>query len=119
MLRILILFTYLLNVNFVRAQIEIPIDSVSSYIGIGIKVCDQVTDTFRPKGDNKPSYLNFGGKYPDHTFTVVIFAKDLPNFPFNPVVEYKNKKLCVTGMGAEYKGSPQIVARFPEQIVIQ
>jgi hypothetical protein len=110
---------FLFVINCLSAQTEISIDSVSSYIGIGIKVCDQVTDAFRPQGEDKITYLNFGGKYPNHKFTVVIFAKDLPNFPFNPVEKYKNKKICVTGMGAEYKDSPQIVVRFPEQIEIQ
>jgi len=88
-------------------------------MGQHIKICDKVTDAFKPAGDNKMTYINFGGKYPNNTFTVVIFASDLPNFPFAPADHYKNQKVCVTGMAAEYKGKPQIVARFPDQIEIQ
>ncbi len=105
--------------NFLSAQTEISIDSVSAYTGQHIKVCSVVTDIYQPKGESKPTYLNFGGRYPDHTFTVVIFAKDLPNFPFSPVEKYKNQKICVTGMAADYKGKPQIVGKFPDQIYIQ
>lgn len=97
----------------------ISIDSLSSYIGQHVKVCDKIADAFRPSGESSITYLNFGGKYPDHKFTVVIFAKDLVNFPFSPVEKYKNQNVCVTGTAEEYKGKPQIVAKFPDQITIQ
>ncbi|MCC6816660.1 MAG: DNA-binding protein [Saprospiraceae bacterium] len=105
--------------NILFSQTQISIDSVSTYIGQHVKVCDKVADTFRASGENSITYLNFGGKYPNHNFTVVIFAKDLVNFPFSPVEKYKNQNVCVEGMVAEYKGKPQIVAKFLEQIVIQ
>jgi hypothetical protein len=98
--------------------IEIPLDSVPAYLGQHVKICDKISDAYRPKGENTITYLNFGGKYPDHKFTVVIFAKDLVNFPFYPVDKYKNQNVRVTGMAAEYKGKPQIVAKFPEQIEV-
>jgi hypothetical protein len=113
------IISLLLFSNFLFSQTQIPIDSVSAYIGQHVKVCDKVADTFRPAGQSSITYLNFGGKYPDHKFTVVIFPKDLINFPFSPVEKYKNQNVCVEGMAAEYKGKPQIVAKFPEQILIQ
>jgi len=114
-----IIITILALTNILTAQTEIYIDSVSSYIGQNVKVCDKIADAFRPAGESSITYLNFGGKYPDHKFTVVIFAKDLVNFPFSPVEKYKNQNVCVTGMAAEYKGKPQIVAKFPDQIEIK
>lgn len=96
-----------------------PVDSVFLHIGEDIKVCEKVSDAFQPKGENKMTYINFGGKYPDNTFTVVIFPADLANFPFIPADHYKNQMVCVTGIAAEYKGKPQIVAKFPDQIEIQ
>jgi len=113
-----IILLFLFSITMI-AQTQIPIDSVSAYIGQQVKVCGKVADTFRPAGQTSITYLNFGGKYPDHKFTVVIFPKDLINFPFSPVEKYKNQNVCVTGMAAEYKGKPQIVAKFPEQIVVQ
>lgn len=109
----------LLFSNILFSQTQIPIDSVSAYIGQHVKVCDKVADAFRPAGESSITYLNFGGKYPNHKFTVVIFAKDLVNFPFSPVEKYKNQNVCVEGMAAEYKGKPQIVAKFPDQIEVK
>ncbi len=94
---ILIAFAILIP-QLISAQTEISIDSVSNYIGQHVKVCDKIADAFRPSGESSITYLNFGGKYPDHKFTVVIFAKDLVNFPFSPVEKYKNQNVCVTGV---------------------
>lgn len=118
MIRLITIISVLFLTNNLSAQTEISIDSVSSYIGQHVKVCDKIADAFRPAGESSITYLNFGGRYPDHKFTVVIFAKDLVNFPFSPVEKYKNQNVCVTGMAAEYKGKPQIVAKFPDQITI-
>lgn len=115
---LLIIGLFLIS-NILFSQTQIPIDSVSVYIGQHVKICDKVADAFRPAGESSITYLNFGGKYPNHNFTVVIFAKDLVNFPFSPVEKCKNQNLCVTGMAAEYKGKPQIVAKFPDQIEIK
>lgn len=98
--------------------IEISIDSVAHHVGQHVKICDKISDAFRPKGENTITYLNFGGKYPDHVFTVVIFAKDLPNFPYTPSEHLKSKNVCIQGIITEYKGKPQIVAKFPEQIEV-
>jgi hypothetical protein len=89
-IRLIIVLSVLLFTINLSAQTVVSLDSVSAYTGQHIKVCSLVTDIYQPKGDNKPTYINFGGRYPDHTFTVVIFAKDLPNFPISPVEKYKN-----------------------------
>jgi len=119
MIRLITALSVLYFTTTLSAQTVVSIDSVSAYTGQHIKVCSFVTDIYQPKGDNKPTYINFGGRYPEHTFTVVIFTKDLINFPFSPVEKYKNQNLCVTGMAADYKSKPQIVAKFPDQITIQ
>jgi len=49
----------------------------------------------------------------------VIFAKDLSNFSYVPSEHLKNKNVCVQGIINEYKGKPQIVAKFPDQIEVQ
>jgi len=119
MFRILSTIGLSLCAYILGAQTLITIDSASAYIGQHIKICDAVADIYKPKGDNKNTYINFGGKYPNHTFTIVVFAKDSPNFPFVPTEYYKNQKVCVTGIVAQYKDKFQIVARFPDQIIIQ
>ena len=119
MLKSMLALAALFTTTFLTAQTQISIDSVSSYLGQHVKVCDKVADTYKAAGEGSMTYLNFGGKYPDHKFTVVIFAKDLINFPFSPVEHYKNHNVCITGMAAQYKGKSQIVARFPVQIEIE
>ena len=84
-----------------------------------IKVCDKVSDTFQGKGENKITYLNFGGNYPDHKFTVVIFPQDLNNFPFVPSVRYKDKNVCVTGMISIFKEKPQIIVETVDKIEVK
>lgn len=102
----------------INAQKLIPLDSISCNGGKNVKICEKVTDSFKAQGDEKPTYLNFGGKYPDHKFTVVIFAKDYPNFPYSPAEYLKDKNVCVTGIIVYFKERPQIVAKNPEQIEV-
>jgi len=100
------------------SQKHITLDSISCNGGKNVKICEKVTDIFKAQGDEKPTYINFGGKFPDHKFTVVIFAKDYPNFPYSPAEFLKDKKLCITGIIAYYKERPQIIAKNPEQIEV-
>lgn len=97
---------------------KVTIHNANQYIGQQVTICDKVVDIFRPSGENKPIYINFGAKYPDHIFTAVIFAKDLPSFPYNPIEIFKDKEVCITGKIAEYKGKPQIVLNLPTQVLI-
>jgi hypothetical protein len=119
MIRFFLLFTACVWTTFLSGQQVIPIDSISTYIGQHVKICDKVADAFRPKGDNKITYLNFGGKYPDHTFSAIIFPKDQPKFPYNPVEVLKEKNICITGQITEYKGKPQMVLNDPSQVEIK
>jgi hypothetical protein len=118
MLRSIVLFLLLSTSFFLNAQKLISIDSISNYVGQHIVICDNVTDIFEPTDRVKNAYSNFGGKYPDHKFTVVIFETDLPNFIERPVLYYRGKNICVQGMITFYREKPQIVARHPEQIMV-
>jgi DNA/RNA endonuclease YhcR with UshA esterase domain len=111
---LLILFT---GVIWVKAQ-TIPADSLSSYIGKTVTVCDQVADTHVTK-ESKVTYLNIGKAYPDQSFTVVIFAADAANFPYTPSVYLKGKSICVTGVAKLYKERPEIIVQQADQIKVQ
>jgi hypothetical protein len=110
--------TFILAINFITtllsAQKQIPIDSVASYVGQVVKVCDKVAGTFVTKGEKPVTYLNLGAK-----LTIVIFQKDLINFPFIPSDHYKDMNVCVTGEIGTYKEKVQIIANKPEQIEIK
>jgi micrococcal nuclease len=59
-------------------------------------------------------FLNFHPDY--HYFTAVIFACDFPGFPYPPDTHYLDKKVQIIGIIKEYKGSPEIIIKTPEQI---
>lgn len=104
--------------NILFSQTQISIDSVSAYIGKTVKVCDKVAGTFFTKGDKPVTYLNLGADYPNTKLTIVIFQKDLINFPLTPSVHYKGMDVCVTGEVGTYKDKLQIIANKAEQIEI-
>ncbi|MBU7045352.1 MAG: thermonuclease family protein [Theionarchaea archaeon] len=61
-------------------------------------------------------FLNFDTNY--QYFTAVIFASDFPGFPFIPEILYRGKKVYIIGIINEYKGSPEIIVKTPDQIRI-
>jgi micrococcal nuclease len=61
-------------------------------------------------------FLNF---HPDYQyFTAVIFACDLPGFPYPPDTYYLGRKVQIIGIIKQYRGSPEIIVKTPEQIRI-
>lgn len=119
MYRLLPLLLLMLPFSDISGQNEIPLDSTSHNIGKYVKVCAKVAGTFVTNSASKVTLLNLGEDYPNSKFTVVFFEKDLPNFTFVPSEYYKNKSICVNGTINEYKGKPQINARFPDQIEVK
>ena len=112
------LFIILLSQS-INAQKLVPIDSVSTYVGQTIKVCDKVAGTFVTKSDKPLTYLNLGADFPNAKLTIVIFQKDLVNFPLTPSDHYKGMNICITGELTIYKDRPQIIANRPDQIEIK
>jgi micrococcal nuclease len=61
-------------------------------------------------------FLNFHTD--DQYFTAVIFACDFPEFSYPPDTYYLGKKVHIIGIIKEYKGSPEIIVKTPDQIKI-
>jgi micrococcal nuclease len=61
-------------------------------------------------------FLNFHTDY--RNFTAVIFASDFPGFTVPPEVFYLGRKVRIIGIIKEYKGSPEIIVKTPDQIRI-
>jgi DNA/RNA endonuclease YhcR with UshA esterase domain len=97
-------------------QTKISIDSVSRYAGQKVTVCSEV---FGVKTNEKVTYINLGAAYPKSPLTIVIFAKDLANFPEVPAKLYGNQPVCITGTIKEYKGKYEVVVTKPEEITVQ
>ncbi|HMR89984.1 MAG TPA: hypothetical protein PKD51_17600 [Saprospiraceae bacterium] len=104
------------SLSFTHSQINI--DSVSAYIGQTITVCDKVAGTYVTKGDKPVTYLNLGANFPNSKLTIVIFQKDLTNFPFIPSDHYKGKNVCVTGKVKKYKEKIEVIVSSSDVIVI-
>lgn len=98
------------------AQTKVPVDSVSKYIGQQVTVCTKV---YGVKSLEKLTFINAGAAYPKSPLTIVILAKDLPNFKDSPATLYDNKQICVTGKVEDFKGKAEIVITKPEEIIVQ
>ena len=61
-------------------------------------------------------FLNFHSDY--QYFTAVIFACDLPGFPYPLDTYYLGKKVQIIGIIKQYRGSPEIIVKTPDQIRI-
>jgi micrococcal nuclease len=61
-------------------------------------------------------FLNFHKNY--QYCTAVIFACDIPGFPYPPDTYYLGKNVQIIGIIKEYRGSPEIIVKTPEQIKI-
>ncbi len=62
----------------------------------------------------KVAYLNFDKKYPNNTFTAVIFKNDFEKF--GDLEKYNGKTITVKGRISEYRSKPQIILNSPSQI---
>jgi micrococcal nuclease len=62
-------------------------------------------------------FLHFHSEWQTH-FSVVIFACDFLNFPESPDTYYHGKTVSIIGIIQEYKGTPEIIVKTPEQIRI-
>jgi micrococcal nuclease len=72
-----------------------------------------IVDTYN---SGRVCFLNFHTNY--QYFTAVIFACDFTTFPYPPDTYYLGKNVQIIGIIREYKGSPEIIVKTPDQIKI-
>jgi len=58
------------------------------------------------------TYLNFGGRFPNHVFSCVLRSKDFPE----GVPSYEGKEVEVTGLIKMYEGKPSMDIKSMDQI---
>jgi micrococcal nuclease len=95
---------------------EIPVISWSNahnYFNQYVIVEGTIVDTFN---SGIVCFLNFHTNY--QYFTAVIFASDFVGFPFVPEDFCLGKTVQIIGIIKEYKGSPEIIVKTPQQIRI-
>ncbi len=110
----LLLIFVLLSTITILSQTKIPPDSAAKYIDQKITITGIVDQVH--KTDTGTYFLNMGGKYPDNTFTAVIFKSNAEDF--GNINKYEGKEVAITGKVTLYKGGPEIIIKDPDQIKI-
>lgn len=89
------------------------------HVGQEATVCGKVASArYAARSRGRPTFLNLDKPYPNEIFTIVIWSSDRPKFG-QPETRYLDEQVCVTGRIASYRGTPEIVAHEPGQIVVK
>lgn len=101
------------------AQTEIPASEAGKHIGQRATVCGRVVSGhYASSSKGRPTFINLDKPYPNQVFTIVIWGENRSKFT-NPETAYQDKQVCVTGTITEYRKSPQIEARSPNDIKLR
>jgi DNA/RNA endonuclease YhcR with UshA esterase domain len=109
---------FALAVRMLVAADSIPSTQAKDHIGQTGTVCGKVADTRYLESGSRPTFLNFDNRYPNHTFTAVIFGENRAKFG-TPEKDYLAKDICVIGKIQDYRGKPEIIVTEPAQIKAQ
>ena len=106
MVRALAFFIALSCAGLLAEEVVAPMvvspEEASGQVGKTVTVKGKVDGQKSSKAGN--TYLNFGGKFPNHVFSCLLRAK---NF-IDPIPAFEGKVVEVTGTVAMYEGKPQI-----------
>jgi hypothetical protein len=105
--------------SFEKFQEEKIIKACDAYKYIGTQgiVVGKIVGVHRSKKNH--IFLNFEKPYPNQCFTAVIFASTLyNNFGSFNERSYLGKTVQVSGFIKEYKGKPEIILNYPDQIKV-
>ena len=103
----------------VQAQKKLTAAEAKDHVGETATVCGNVVSTrYAASTKGQPTFLNLDKPYPNQVFTVVIWGSSRSKFG-RPEVEYNEKRICVTGKIAAYRGAPEVIADAPAQITVE
>jgi DNA/RNA endonuclease YhcR with UshA esterase domain len=112
------LFFLLFTGGLIAQECAITTNNALEYKGKEVTVCGVVSQVSTPLNNSgNPTYFNFGGYYPNHKFTAVLWESNKSNFR-KDLDYYDGKRVAITGVIQEYRGKAQIVLVYPEQIVV-
>lgn len=78
-------------------------------------VCGTVASVYyASRSRARPTFLDFGARYPNESFTAVIFDDERP--AFGQLSDLPGRKVCVTGPVQLYRGKPEIILHDPSQM---
>ena len=84
------------------APMVVSLEEASGQVGKTVTVKGKVDGQKSSKAGN--TYLNFGGKFPNHVFSCLLRAKNFTD----PIPMFEGKVVEVTGIVTLYEGKPQI-----------
>lgn len=84
------------------APVVVSPEEAAGQVGKTVTVKGKVDGQKSSKAGN--TYLNFGGKFPNHVFSCLLRARNFPD----PIPTYEGKVIEVTGVVTLYEGKPQI-----------
>jgi|GEM_PF-1505552 len=95
------------------------IETIGEQIGNIVVFCGTPTQVSAPeKVKGAPVYLNFGGNYPNHQFSVVIWEDVSGKKREKLVGKYTGKSLRIRGWVKERDGKPAITVKTLEDITV-
>lgn len=108
-------FALALLVATPAAARAIPASEASSHTGETATVEGQVAEVFTSRrGD---TFIDLGGRYPNETFTGVIFRSNAG--AFGDVSGLQGSTVDLTGTITNYRGRPEIILRSRDQIDVK
>ncbi len=87
----------------------------SRHVGEFVTVEGVVSQVSRSKGGT--TFVNFGGRFPNHVFYGVIFRSKID--AFRGIFSLEGRRVRMEGRIQMYKGKPQIVLSSPQQIQVK
>lgn len=85
-------------------------------VGTLARVCGMVSQVhYSPKTSGQPTFINMGGRYPQHRFTAVIWGSSLQAVRLN-AQSLDGKYTCIDGAVENYRGKPSITVTASNQI---
>ena len=94
----------------VAPPVVIAPSEAAAHVGKMVTVKGKVEGQKTSKSGN--TYLNFGGRFPNHTFSCLLRSKNFPE----AIPPYEGQEVEVTGMVSLYEEKPQIELTATSQI---
>ena len=86
----------------------------SRHVGSTVTVEGVVSQVSTSNGGT--TFINFGGRFPNHVFYAVIFESRAYEFP--GVHGLEGRSVAISGTIELYKGKPEIILQSPDQLLL-
>jgi len=98
---------------------KITASEAKNHVGKTATVCGRVASAnYAVRSKGQPTFINLDEPYPRQIFTAVIWGSDRSKFG-QPETELKDKRICVTGLIEQYRGTPEITLRDRSQLKVE